>query len=61
MHVGAPENRIIKLFKERVLTPRGRNMIPEFGLGGHRLTFSRLAYQEGIFTVFVARKSSIPE
>ncbi|MCK4985831.1 MAG: hypothetical protein KAS40_09955 [Desulfobacterales bacterium] len=30
-HVGAPDNRIKALYKEYVLTPRGRDMIPELG------------------------------
>jgi len=30
-HVGAPDNRIKALQKEHVLTPRGRDMIPELG------------------------------
>jgi hypothetical protein len=47
MHVGAPENRIVRLLKEHVLMPRGRDMNPELGLGGHRLTGSRLPYQAG--------------
>jgi hypothetical protein len=47
MHVGAFENRIVRLLKEHVLMPRGRDMNPELGLGGHRLTGSRLPYQAG--------------
>ncbi len=30
-HVGAPDNRIKALYKEHVLTPRGRDMNPELG------------------------------
>ena len=30
-HVGAPDNRIEALYKEYVLTPRGRDMNPELG------------------------------
>ena len=30
-HVGAPDNRIEALYKENVLTPRGKDMIPELG------------------------------
>ena len=30
-HVGAPDNRIDALYKEYVLTPRGKDMIPELG------------------------------
>ena len=30
-HVGAPDNRIEALYKEFVLTPRGRDMNPELG------------------------------
>ena len=30
-HVGAPDNRIEALYKEYVLTPRGKDMNPELG------------------------------
>jgi hypothetical protein len=37
MHVGAPDNRIEAIYKENVLTPRGKRHEP-VGLGGRRLT-----------------------
>jgi len=30
-HVGAPDNKIKSLFKEHVLTPRGKDMNPVLG------------------------------
>jgi len=37
-HVGAPDNTIEALYKEYVLTPRGKDMNPELGPSGRRLT-----------------------
>jgi hypothetical protein len=37
-HVGAPDNRIIEFPMELVLTPWGKDMIPELGLGSRHPT-----------------------
>jgi len=46
-HVGAPDNRIEALYKEYVLTPRGRDMNPEFGPVVAASPGNRLSYLSG--------------
>ena len=41
-HVGAPDNRIKEFPLELVLTPWGRDMIPELGLGSRHPTENKL-------------------
>ena len=46
-HVGAPDNRIEALYKEYVLTPRGRDMNPELGSVVAASPDSKLSYLLG--------------
>ena len=46
-YVGAPDNRIEALFKEIVLTPRGRDMNPELGPVVAASPEKRLSYLSG--------------
>jgi hypothetical protein len=46
-HVGAPDNRIEALYKEYVLTPRGRDMNPVLGPVVTASPKNRLSYLSG--------------
>ena len=48
-HVGAPDNRIEALYKEYVLTPRGRDMNPELGPVVAASPENRLLYLSGLW------------
>ena len=47
-HVGAPDNRIEALYKEYVLTPRGRDMNPELGPVVAASPQNTLSYRSGL-------------
>jgi hypothetical protein len=53
-HVGAPDNRIEALYKEYVLTPRDKDMIPELGPVVTVSPGSKLSYLYAWSNVFLS-------